>query len=73
MRLAERHEIDTVLMTDLTRIGRDALKVLAVLEELDSRGVKLLIQGGDTAEVDDNPLIKCLRRFNPRPSLDTTE
>lgn len=66
--LAERHEIDTVLMTDLTRIGRDALKVLAVLETLDKRGVKLLIQGGDTVAVDDNPLLKCLRRFTPHPS-----
>ena len=60
-------------MTDLTRIGRDALKVLVVLETLDKHDVKLIIQGGDMAEVDDNPLIKCLRRFNPRPSLDTTE
>ena len=58
---------------DLTRIGRDALKVLAVLETLDKHGAKLLIQGSDTAEMDDNPLIKCLRRFNPQPSLDTTE
>ena len=60
-------------MTDLTRIGRDALKVLVILETLDKHDVKLIIQGGDMAEVDDNPLIKCLRRFNPRPSLDTTE
>ena len=63
----------TVLMTALTRIGRDALKVLVVLETLDKHDVKLIIQGGDMAEGDDNPLIKCLRRFNPRPSLDTTE
>ena len=60
-------------MTDLTRIGRDALKVLVVLVTRDKHDVMLIIQGGDMAEVDDNPLIKCLRRFNPRPSLDTTE
>lgn len=70
MGLVERHEIDTILMTDLTRIGRDALKVLAVLETLDKHGAKLLIQGSDTAEMDDNPLIKYLRRFTPHPSLE---
>lgn len=70
MRLVKQHEINTVLMTNLDRIGRDALKVLAILEVLDKHGVKLIIQGGDTAEVDDNPLIKCLHRFTPRPSLE---
>ena len=70
MRLAERHEIDTILMTSLDRIGRDALKVLDVLETLDSYGVKLIIQGGDTVEIDDNPLLKYLHRFTPHPSLE---
>lgn len=70
IRLAERHEIDTVLMTNLDRIGRDALKALDVLEELESHGVKLIIQGGDTVEVADNPLLKYLRRFTPHPSLE---
>ena len=67
MRLAKQHEIDTILMTNLDRIGRDALKVLAVLEELDKHGVKLIIQGGDTVEIEDNPLLKYLRRFTPHP------
>ncbi len=70
MRLAKQHEIDTILMTNLDRIGRDALKVLAVLEELDKHGVKLIIQGGDTVEIEDNPLLKYLRRFTPHPSLE---
>ena len=70
MRLSEHHEIGTILMTNLDRIGRDALKVLAVLEELDKHGVKLIIQGGDTVEVDDNPLLNYLRRFTPHPSLE---
>lgn len=70
MCLAKQHEIDTVLMTNLNRIGRDAPKVLAVLEELDKHGVKLIIQGGDTVEVEDNPLLKYLRRFTPHPSLE---
>ena len=67
--LSEWHEIDTVLMTNLDRIDRDALKVLAVLETLDSHGVKLIIQGGDTVEVK-NPLYTLLRRFTPHPALE---
>ena len=70
MGLAKHHEIGTVLMTSLDRIGRDALKVLAVLEELDSHGVKLIIQGGDTVETDDNTLVKYLRRFTPHSNLE---
>lgn len=70
MSLVENHEIDTILMTNLNRIGRDAPKVLAVLEELDKHGVKLIIQGGDTVEIEDNPLLKYLRRFTPHPSLE---
>ena len=70
MNLARHHEIDTVLMTNLDRIGRDALKVLAVLEALDKHSVKLIIQGGDTVEIDDNPLLKYLRRFTPYPTLE---
>ena len=70
MSLVENHEIDTVLMTNLDRIGRDALKGLAVLEELDKLGAKLIIQGGDTVEIDDNPLLKYLRRVTSHPSLE---
>lgn len=70
IRLAKRHEIDTVLMTNLDRIGRDTPKVLAVLEELDKLCAKLIIQGGDTVEIDDNPLLKYLRCFTSHPSLE---
>ena len=70
MRLAERHEIDKILMTSLDRIGRDALKVLTLLETLDNHDVKLIIQGGDTVEIDDNPLLKYLRRFTLHPCLE---
>lgn len=69
MGLVEQHEIDTILMTNLDRIGRDTLKVLAVLELLDSHGFKLLIQGGDTVETS-NPLCTLLRRFTPHPGLE---
>lgn len=70
MRLSEHHEIDTVIMTNLDRISLDELKVLAVLEELDKHGVKLIIQGSDTVEAEDNPLIKFLRRFTPYSTLE---
>ena len=70
MSLVENHEIDTILMTNLDHIGRDTPKVLAVLEELDKHGAKLIIQGGDTVEIDDNPLLKYLRHFTPHPSLE---
>ena len=70
MCLTKQHEIDTILMTNLDRIGRDALKGLAVLEELNSHGIKLIIQGGNTVEVNDNPLLKYLRRFTLYPSLE---
>ena len=70
MGLVKHHEIGTVLMTNLDRIGRDTPKVLAVLEELDKHGVKLIIQSGDTVEVDDNPLLKYLRRFTLHPCLE---
>lgn len=72
MRLSEHHEIDTVIMTNLDRISLDALKVLAVLEALDSHGIRLIIQGSDTAEAEaeDNPLIKFMRRFTPHSTLE---
>ena len=70
MGLVEVHEVDTILMKDLARIGRDALKVLAVLEALENHGVNLIIQGGDTVEIADDPLLKYLRRFTPHPSLE---
>lgn len=70
MSLVENHEIDTILMTNLDRIGRDTPKVLAILEELEKLGIKLIIQGGDTVEIDDNPLLKYLRRFTSHPSLE---
>ena len=59
MRLTQQHEIDTILMTNLDRIGRDALKVLAVIEELDKHGVKLIIQGGDTVEISTPHCMPC--------------
>ena len=70
MSLAKHNEIDTILMTNLDRIGRDAMKDLDVLEALNEHSVKLIIQGGDTVEVDDNPLLKYLRRYTPHPTLE---
>ena len=69
MGLVKAHEVDTVLMKDLARIGRDIPKVIAVLETLDKHGLKLLIQGGDTVETS-NPLYTLLHHFTPHPSLE---
>ena len=68
MSLVESHDVDTVLMTNLSRIGRDMPKVLAVLEALDKHGIKLIIQGGDTVETS-NPLCTLLYRFTPHHGL----
>ena len=70
MRLVMHYEIDTILMANLDRIGRYSLKVFAVLEVLDSHSVMLIIQSGDTAEVDDNPLPKSLRRFTAHQAFE---
>ena len=70
MGLVKAHEVDTILMKDLARIGRDIPKVIDVLEELNKYGITLIIQGGDTVEIEDNPLLKYLRRFTPHPSLE---
>ena len=69
MRLIKAHEVDTILMKDLARIGRDIPKVIVVLEELDKYGITLIIQGGDTVETS-NPLCALLLRFAPYPSLE---
>ena len=69
MRLVKAHNVDTILMKDLARIGRDIPKVIDVLEKLDKYSIKLLIQGGDTVETS-NPLCTLLHRFTPHPSLE---
>ena len=69
MGLVKAHEVDTVLMKDLARIGRDIPKVIDVLEKLDKYSIKLLIQGGDTVETS-NPLCTLLHRFTPHPNLE---
>ena len=69
MGLVKAHEVDTILMKDLARIGRDIPKVIDVLEELNKYGITLIIQGGDTVETS-NPLCTLLRRFTPHPGLE---
>ena len=69
MGLVKANEVDTILMKDLARIGRDIPKVIDVLEELNKYGITLIIQGGDTVETS-NPLCTLLRRFTPHPGLE---
>ena len=39
------------------------------IEALDSHGIRLIIQGSDTAEAEDNPLIKFMCRFTPHSKM----
>ena len=70
MRLVMHYEIDTILMANLDRIGRYSLQVSGVLGVLGSQSVMLIIQSGDTAEVDDNLLPKSLRRFTSHQAFE---
>ncbi len=69
MGLVKAHKVNTILMKDFARIGRDIPKAIKVLEELDTHGIKLIIQGGGTLETS-NPLLALLRRFAPHPGLE---
>ena len=61
---AEAHHIDKVLVTELSRLGRDTLQVLEVIELLNSKGISLFIQNYGietlTAEGKVNPMSQFL-------------
>lgn len=61
---AEAHHIDKVLVTELSRLGRDTLQVLEVIELLNSKGISLFIQNYGietlTPEVKVNPMSQFL-------------
>ncbi|MBP5513995.1 MAG: recombinase family protein [Bacteroidaceae bacterium] len=61
---AESHRIDKVLVTELSRLGRDTLQVLEVIELLNSKGISLFIQNYGietlTAEGKVNPMSQFL-------------
>ena len=60
----EANAIDKVLVTELSRLGRDTLKVLEVIEMLNSKGISLYIQNYNietlTAEGKVNPMSQFL-------------
>ena len=57
----EANAIDKVLVTELSRLGRDTLQVLEVIEMLNSKGISLYIQNYNietlTAECKVNPML----------------
>ena len=60
----EANAIDKVLVTELSRLGRDTLQVLEVIEMLNSKGISLYIQNYNietlTAEGKVNPMSQFL-------------
>jgi DNA invertase Pin-like site-specific DNA recombinase len=60
----EANSIDKVLVTELSRLGRDTLQVLEVIEMLNSKGISLYIQNYNietlTAEGKVNPMSQFL-------------
>ena len=60
----ENNAIDKVLVTELSRLGRDTLQVLEVIEMLNSKGISLFIQNYNietlTAEGKVNPMSQFL-------------
>jgi DNA invertase Pin-like site-specific DNA recombinase len=44
VQFVEANQIDKVLVTELSRLGRDTLQVLEVIELLNSKGISLYIQ-----------------------------
>ena len=60
----EAHHIDKVVVTELSRLGRDTLQVLEVIELLNSKGISLYIQNYGietlTAEGKVNPMSQFL-------------
>jgi DNA invertase Pin-like site-specific DNA recombinase len=49
--LVQRHEIDAVLVTELSRWGRSATDLLATLKELEARRVSLVAMSGMTFDL----------------------
>ena len=49
--LAQRHEIDAVLVTELSRWGRSTTDLLATLKELEARRVSLVAMSGMTFDL----------------------
>lgn len=60
----EAHNIDKVIVTELSRLGRDTLQVLEVIETLNSKGISLFIANYNietlTAEGKVNPMSQFL-------------
>ncbi|MEL5894733.1 recombinase family protein [Bacteroides sp. GD17] len=59
----EANQIDKILVTELSRLGRDTLQVLAVIELLNSKGISLFIQNYNIETLTVNGEINAMSQF----------
>lgn len=59
----EAHRIDKVLVTELSRLGRDTLQVLEVIELLNTKGVSLYIQNYNIETLTKDGKVNAMSQF----------
>ena len=59
----EANAIDKVLVTELSRLGRDTLQVLEVIEMLNSKGISLYIQNYNIETLTDEGKVNPMSQF----------
>ena len=59
----EKNSIDKVLVTELSRLGRDTLQVLEVIEMLNSKGISLYIQNYNIETLTDEGKVNPMSQF----------
>lgn len=60
---AEANHINKVLVTELSRLGRDTLQVLEVIEMLNSKGISLYIQNYNIETLTDDGKVNPMSQF----------
>lgn len=59
----EQHQVDKVLVTELSRLGRDTLQILEVIELLNDKGVSLFIQNYNIETLTEVGVINPMSQF----------
>ena len=59
----KEHQIDKVLVTELSRLGRDTLQVLQVIETLNGMKVSLYIQNYNIETLNENSEVNAMTQF----------
>lgn len=60
---ARAHKINMILVTELSRLGRDTLQVLEVIEQLNELGISLYIQNYHIETLNENGSINAMSQF----------